>query len=74
MKEVTINAEIHHGEYRELVTASAENIVKTLAKLGEINSYCTQTEQQIGFVLCQLIRSGKGAMGWVNYYEVNKLS
>jgi len=74
MKEVTINAEIHHGEYREQITASAENIVKALEKLGRVNNYCTQTEQQIGAVLCQLIRFGKGAMGWVNYYEVNKLS
>ena len=44
MKEVTINAEIHHGEYREQITASAENIVKALEKLGKVNNYCTQTE------------------------------
>ena len=74
MKQVTISAEIHHGEYREQITASAENIVKALERLGKVNNYCTQTEQQIGTVLCQLIRFGKGAMGWVNYYEVNKLS
>ena len=67
MNEVIINAEIWHGEYREKITARAENIVKALEKLGKASSYCTQTERQIGTVLCQLIRSGRGVMGWVNY-------
>lgn len=70
MKEVTIDAEIWHGEYRKKLTASAENITNALKKLGKMNGYCTQTEEQIGSVLCQLIRKGRGDMGWVIYTEV----
>ena len=67
MKEVNINAEIWHGEYRENITARGKNIIEALKKLGEINSYCAQTDQQVGSVLCQLIKNGRGVCGWVNY-------
>ena len=67
MKEVKISAEIWHGKYKENITVSAENISRALKKLGEINSYCPQTDRQSSILLIQLLHSGRGVMGWVKY-------
>ena len=67
MKEVTIDAEIWHGKYHKKISASAENIAKALKKLGQINSYCPQTDRQSNILLIQLLHSGRGVMGWVTY-------